>query len=214
MIFTICRYLCTYLYTTNAVCNSLFYYYLFSGIERKNIETKIPIAEVVVCAGFLLVCFLEELIHHFVHPHKKSSTKKPSPPKNDTNIVIKENGTTALNEFEMYDAKSKGKFAQEPSTEESIESNDNHENDILNENNQGQEIKSLLRTAFVVASLSFHSAITGLTLGLEEEASGVWINLAAIASHKFVIAFSVGVEMVSSKVNMHYVLLCKNKNSQ
>ena len=52
----------------------------------------------------------------------------------------------------------------------------------------------------MVASLSFHSAITGLTLGLEEEASGVWINLAAIASHKFVIAFSVGVEMVSSKV--------------
>ena len=60
----------------------------------------------------------------------------------------------------MYDAKSKGKFAQEPS-EESIESNDNnHENDIGNEN-QGQENKSLLRTAFVVASLSFHSAITG-----------------------------------------------------
>ena len=84
---------------------------------------------------------------------------------------------------------------------ESIESNkDNHENDIGTENHQGQETKSLLRTAFVVASLSFHSAITGLTLGLEEEASGVWINLAAIASHKFVIAFSVGVEMVSSKV--------------
>ena len=83
----------------------------------------------------------------------------------------------------------------------SIESNkDNHENDIGTENHQGQETKSLLRTAFVVASLSFHSAITGLTLGLEEEASGVWINLAAIASHKFVIAFSVGVEMVSSKV--------------
>ena len=86
-------------------------------------------------------------------------------------------------------------------SKESVESNkDNHENDIGTENHQGQETKSLLRTAFVVASLSFHSAITGLTLGLEEEASGVWINLAAIASHKFVIAFSVGVEMVSSKV--------------
>ena len=179
---------------------------LFSGIEHKNIETKIPIAEVVTCAGFLFVCFLEELIHHFVHPHKKSTIKPP--PKND-NIVIKENGT-ARNEFEMYDAKSKGKFAQEPS-EESIESNDNnHENDIGTENHQGQETKSLLRTAFVVASLSFHSAITGLTLGLEEEASGVWINLAAIASHKFVIAFSVGVEMVSSKV-CHYIYISLQK---
>ena len=62
----------------------------------------------------------------------------------------------------------------------------------------------------MVASLSFHSAITGLTLGLEEEASGVWINLAAIASHKFVIAFSVGVEMVSSKV---CTIICR-KNKQ
>ena len=98
-------------------------------------------------------------------------------------------------------------------SKESVESNkDNHENDIGTENHQGQETKSLLRTAFVVASLSFHSAITGLTLGLEEEASGVWINLAAIASHKFVIAFSVGVEMVSSKVYATiyiYIFLCK-----
>ena len=62
----------------------------------------------------------------------------------------------------------------------------------------------------MVASLSFHSAITGLTLGLEEEASGVWINLAAIASHKFVIAFSVGVEMVSSKV-CHYIYISLQK---
>ena len=64
----------------------------------------------------------------------------------------------------------------------------------------------------MVASLSFHSAITGLTLGLEEEASGVWINLAAIASHKFVIAFSVGVEMVSSKV-CNYVYISLQRNS-
>ena len=78
---------------------------IFSGIERKNIETKIPIAEVVTCAGFLFVCFLEELIHHFVHPHKKSTKAKKN--------VIEKNGTTTLNEFEMYDAKLKGKFVQE-----------------------------------------------------------------------------------------------------
>ena len=45
-----------------------------------------------------------------------------------------------------------------------------------------------------------HSLITGLTLGLEKEATGVWVTFAAISSHKFVIAFSVGVELVTSKV--------------
>ena len=53
----------------------------------------------------------------------------------------------------------------------------------------------------MVTSLSFHSVIAGLTLGLEKETSGVWINFGAIALHKFVIAFSVGVELVISQVN-------------
>ena len=51
------------------------------------------------------MCFLEELIHHFVHPHKKSTNTQKN--------VMKKNGTTALNEFEMYDAKLKSNFAQE-----------------------------------------------------------------------------------------------------
>ena len=52
----------------------------------------------------------------------------------------------------------------------------------------------------MVTSLSFHSVIAGLTLGLEKETAGVWINFGAIALHKFVIAFSVGVELVTSQV--------------
>ena len=55
--------------------------------------------------------------------------------------------------------------------------------------------------------MSFHSVIAGLTLGLEKETSGVWINFAAIALHKFVIAFSVGVELVISQVS--FVLFTK-----
>ena len=72
---------------------------------------------------------------------------------------------------------------------------------FLNDEKKAERTKSLLRTAFVVASLSFHSVIAGLTLGLEKETSGVWINFGAIAMHKFVIAFSVGVELVTSGVS-------------
>ena len=72
---------------------------------------------------------------------------------------------------------------------------------FLHDEKKAERTKSLLRTAFVVASLSFHSVIAGLTLGLEKETSGVWINFGAIAMHKFVIAFSVGVELVTSRVS-------------
>ena len=79
----------------------------------------------------------------------------------------------------------------------------------------------------MVMALSFHSTIEGLALALEDEASGVWLNtgpfknpcnnfwlntgppsnllmmlkfLGATALHKFVISFSVGMELVSNKV--------------
>ena len=63
----------------------------------------------------------------------------------------------------------------------------------------------------MVTSLSFHSVIAGLTLGLEKEISGVWINFGALALHKFVIAFSVGVELVTSQVSffLHIVGRCQ-----
>ena len=42
----------------------------------------------------------------------------------------------------------------------------------------------------------------GLALSLEPEVAGVWLNTAATALHKFVIAFSVGVELIANKVIM------------
>ena len=67
-----------------------------------------------------------------------------------------------------------------------------------------EKAKSVIRTVFVVVSLSFHSVLAGLALGLEEDESGVWISFAAIALHKFVIAFSVGIELVTSEVSTFF----------
>ena len=36
----------------------------------------------------------------------------------------------------------------------------------------------------------------------QDESSGVWLNTGATALHKFVISFSVGVELVSNKVQI------------
>ena len=46
-----------------------------------------------------------------------------------------------------------------------------------------------------------YSTVEGLALGIEGDTSGIWMNFGATAMHKFVIAFSVGVELVSSQVN-------------
>ena len=33
----------------------------------------LPLAEVIMCSGFFFICALEELLHHFLHPHQVSS---------------------------------------------------------------------------------------------------------------------------------------------
>ena len=56
---------------------------------------------------------------------------------------------------------------------------------------------SHLREFFTVLALSLHAVFEGLAVGLEETTAGVWTLFAAIASHKFVISFCMGVELVS-----------------
>ena len=54
-----------------------------------------------------------------------------------------------------------------------------------------------LREFFTVLALSLHAVFEGLAVGLEDTTAGVWTLFAAIASHKFVISFCMGVELVS-----------------
>ena len=64
-----------------------------------------------------------------------------------------------------------------------------------------QKMSIFNREKYVHASSHvFPSA--GLALSLEPEVAGVWLNTAATALHKFVIAFSVGVELIANKVMM------------
>eukprot|EP00093_Oithona_nana_P001951 01951.XXX_8277_9475_1 [CDS] Oithona nana genome sequencing. len=141
------------------------------AIEGFDIDSNLPLPEVIVSLGFFMISFLEELIHHFVHPHQKKTDE----------VSI---------ELQNHPEISKEETSEDHPEDHSEESVDR---------SQAKRTKSLLRTAFVVASLSFHSVMAGLTLGLENESGGVWINFGAIAMHKFVIAFSVGVELITSR---------------
>ena len=67
------------------------------------------------------------------------------------------------------------------------------------DNPREEIVLSAIRTFFIVLALSFHSVIEGMALGLERETAGVWMNFGALAMHKFVIAFSVGVELFSTQ---------------
>lgn len=64
-----------------------------------------------------------------------------------------------------------------------------------------------LSALIAVLALSFHAIFEGLAVGLETEATDVWYLMGAVAAHKFVIAFCVGVELLVAKTQIILVIL-------
>nr|CAD7424168.1 unnamed protein product [Timema monikensis] len=87
-----------------------------------------------------------------------------------------------------------------------------HDASMEKEDNGGEEtagstVAKSLRGLLAVLALSFHAVFEGLAVGLETSASNVWYLFAAIATHKLVIAFCVGAELVSSRTKPALLLL-------
>jgi len=61
-----------------------------------------------------------------------------------------------------------------------------------------EERKRALRDFFTVLALSFHAVLEGLAVGLESDSSDVWLLFAAVATHKYVISFCVGLELYNA----------------
>lgn len=60
-------------------------------------------------------------------------------------------------------------------------------------------IVSSLRGLLIVLALSVHELFEGLAVGLEDTSATVWYMFGAVAAHKLVLAFCVGVELIVAK---------------
>ena len=71
----------------------------------------------------------------------------------------------------------------------------------------GQEVnnsfEAAMRGLLVILALSLHAVFEGIALGLTVSVRSVWYLFLAIASHKFVIAFCVGMQFVTSGTRIH-----------
>ena len=159
------------------------------GLEGKNIDTFLPLAEVIMCAGFFFISALEEVLHHFLHPHQRQDTVK---------LQVNVRPETKQTEFSGDSYR-----ARDPDYNDHHDYHDaEEEKEEREEERTAAQIKAAIRTVFVVFALSFHSVVEGLALSLEDDIPGIWLNTGATALHKFVISFSVGVELISNKLTL------------
>merc|ERR1712142_1377348 len=74
--------------------------------------------------------------------------------------------------------------------------------DLVVSGGDGGSFEASLRGFLVILALSLHAVFEGVALGITRTEHSVWLLFFAIASHKFVISFCVGMQFVSSGIKV------------
>jgi len=209
---------------------------------RENIEESgidfdgVPMAEILICAGFFFIYFIEESVHFFldsgVHHHhdetiqvhqsfsihsaaceaglidiqKCASPRVGESPRNTRRkrTISYPATTTNYKTFDSQELESHANFAGTSATLKKIAeaTASNSSSDESCQNDASPYTKSSLRDFFTVLALSFHAVFEGLAVGLETESKDVWLLFAAVATHKYVISFCVGLELCNARTRL------------
>lgn len=192
-------------------------------------EFKFHFAELLMCLGFFTMYFIEQLVHAYLHKHNRDvkeaesafqrgvsvrdSTIMSTPRRKK--ISENRNGSISIAELIANDVEN-DKFQVEIVPKQK-DHHGNHGHSHLhlpmhnnnNNNNNGDKangidddiIVSSLRGLLIVLALSVHELFEGLAVGLEGSAQNVWYLFSAVAAHKLVLAFCVGVELIVAKTH-------------
>lgn len=189
-------------------------------IEDLQADDKLPefnfsLAPLLMIVGFLIIYLIEELVHCYIDRAKKSDSttdafqrgiharesvllkrKKISEDRNgsiSTDELIKNDVENQKSEVGESNGNNNNSMPQQHSH--------NHDHGVihthlhLGSNEEGfvANMKGLL----IVLALSIHELFEGLAVGLESTEQGAWYFFGAVAAHKLVIAFCIGVELVN-----------------
>ncbi|XP_072748012.1 zinc transporter ZIP1-like isoform X2 [Anoplolepis gracilipes] len=141
---------------------------------------KFPLAYMLACAGFFIMYLVEESVHTYLRRRQVERQINDKKDMNRSTNELVENGQT-------------------PSYGNNGHSHAGHSHLPVITNADDDFVISSLRGLLIVLGLSVHELFEGLAIGLESSAGNVWYMFLAVASHKFVIAFCIGVELLASR---------------
>ncbi|XP_017091972.2 zinc transporter ZIP1 [Drosophila bipectinata] len=163
-------------------------------------------AEVAMCGGFFIIYFIDEFIHYFfgeaIHHDHSHSNPEPAVPSN-------RNGYGAVGERAPLLS------TDQDSTAHSHEHHHDHDHPhsssgcddatvedanarICHTSHTEPCVQSMTGTLGLFVALSLHSAIEGLAIGVQNSSTKVLFLLGAVACHKFVMGFCLGLEFRSN----------------
>ncbi|XP_054083627.1 zinc transporter ZIP1 isoform X2 [Zeugodacus cucurbitae] len=181
---------------------------------RKQMDSNF--AEITICGGFFLIYFIDEFIHYFfgealqhTHSHSTVSIRTNNP--GNSNLL---SDTTPLlsDRHDRYENNHYGERQQNNSVNESAHQHLHHntshcaEEAVIAESNarichtshEEPCAQSMTGTLGLFVALCLHSAIEGLAIGVQNSSRKVLFLLGAVACHKFVMSFCLGLELRSN----------------
>ncbi len=174
------------------------------GLHSLQDNTELAISEILLVTGFFFIAALEVIVHRFV-PHKTGqppnrniSTANRNHDHNGNHNVLQVRPAASSQQVELRTVTLKSEAGEDVAVIGGADATSASEKAALRR--AEDRFLSAVRTFFVVFALSFHAVMDGIALSLQEDTSAVWISFGAISLHKFVIAFSIGVELISAGV--------------
>ncbi|KAF0769299.1 zinc transporter ZIP1-like, partial [Aphis craccivora] len=190
------------------------------GRLDKNSPLSGLLAELIMCSGFFFMYSIEELVHGFAggdcHAHHSGSDHSiadrghgedvaATPQQRRVDAATTAGGGGGQPNAVAYDKMDgTGRVANYNSCMSSVELAAADKKSAPTARKPVPAVpssasESVVRGFLVVGALSIHELFEGLAVGLEKNPTQVWSLTVAVACHKLVIAFYVGLQMLSDR---------------
>ncbi|XP_018310907.1 zinc transporter ZIP1 isoform X2 [Mycetomoellerius zeteki] len=155
------------------------------GVENLIESDELPqlsfsLADMLACTGFFIMYLVEESVHTYLK--KRQITRRDS---NKKDVNLSTNELVENGQIQPY------------ANNNHAHTGHSHLPAIMTTDDDF--VITSLRGLLIVLGLSVHELFEGLAIGLESSANHVWYMFLAVASHKFVIAFCIGIELIASR---------------
>lgn len=162
-------------------------------------ELRFHLSEMLMCIGFFTMYFVEECVHVYLNSKQKDLNMKAF------------TRTYSIRRGDEVDNVAPNGDAVKKMEEASIKNNQDYTHDhnhvghshLIIEDTVVKSIRGLL----VVVALSVHELFEGLAVGLESAPATVWYMFGAVSAHKLVIAFCIGVELITIQTKTILIIL-------
>lgn len=146
---------------------------------------KSRFAEILLCLGFFAMYLIEECVHSYLHYKEKHMRLLRR-----SLLIRRGEPLETLLKLE----------------EQEVQAHQ-HEGHSHTVHFDSGNTTAVVRGLVIILALSIHELFEGLAVGLESSSNTVWYMFGAINAHKQVIAFCIGIELVTSDLKSYLIII-------